>query len=131
MSIHRFEIALRIDDERLAEHPGEKKAPPNDPSEWDASDLFLAAELGLVDVRASEITWYDGRRKRASARKHREGGVVTVTAELPILDGTYSVEWKVEGPVQLSEKDSRMQLSAKESRVGGRRSHDAPPPEEG
>jgi hypothetical protein len=100
MSIHRFEIDVSIDDELLAEHPGEKKAPPNDPSEWDASDLFLAAELELVDVRASEIAWYDGHHDRGAARTRRGRDIVTVTAELPIRDATYAVEWIVRGPVQ-------------------------------
>ena len=95
MSVHRFEMAVSIDDERLAEHRGESKGLPSDPSEWEAIDLFLAAEVGLVDVRASEII-----------RRHRGQGVVSVTADLPIPDATYSVEWIVRGPVELSAAES-------------------------
>ena len=89
MSIHRFEIAVSIDDERLAGHSGEQNAPPTDPSAWDASDLFRAAALEVVDVRASKITRYEGQQDR---------GVVRVTVELPEYDATYSAEWEVRGP---------------------------------
>lgn len=38
------------------------------------------------------------------------GGVVVVTADLPDVDGTYDVEWTVEGPVELSEEETRVVL---------------------
>jgi hypothetical protein len=38
------------------------------------------------------------------------GGIVLLTAELPPADGTFRVEWTVEGPVQLSARDTRIAL---------------------
>jgi hypothetical protein len=38
------------------------------------------------------------------------GGIVLLTAELPSGDGTYEVTWTVEGPIQLSQQDTRVAL---------------------
>lgn len=50
MSLHRFTVDVEIDDDAIADHDGEAAPPPNDPAEWDARDLFLAADRGFFDA---------------------------------------------------------------------------------
>lgn len=63
MSIQRFTIDIDIDDGLLAEHDGDESPPPNDIEDWEASDIFRAADEGIVDPHACEIVYYDGEQK--------------------------------------------------------------------
>lgn len=64
MSIHRITMDLEIDDEALADwipRSAERGGPyTKDVGEWDASDVFRAAEQEIVMPGESEIVRYDG-----------------------------------------------------------------------
>jgi hypothetical protein len=48
------------------------------------------------------------------------GGIAVVTADVPVEnDGTYAATWIVEGPVPLSDEDSRIALLGATSVTGG------------
>lgn len=51
------EVTLRIplDEEMLELHDGEQKAPPNDPEDWDARDIFDAADEMILERDEAEI----------------------------------------------------------------------------
>jgi hypothetical protein len=42
-------IEFEIDDEAMAEHDGDKVAPPNEVDEWEFRDLFRAHEQSLLE----------------------------------------------------------------------------------
>lgn len=65
MSVHRFTIDITVDDEYLAEHDGDAKPPPNDIEEWDARDIFVAAEQMIVDSSECEIIYYEGEQEES------------------------------------------------------------------
>lgn len=64
MSVHRFVLEAEVDDAALAEWlagPNAKARPPyGGPDTWDASDLGACADLELVDLGESELT-YEGK----------------------------------------------------------------------
>lgn len=45
----RAVLEFEIDDEAMAEHDGDKVAPPNDVDEWEFRDLFTAHEQCLIE----------------------------------------------------------------------------------
>jgi hypothetical protein len=59
MSLQRVTMLLEIDDELLAEHVrvkgGERPPYTTSVGEWDASDVFRAADEGIVDPGESEL----------------------------------------------------------------------------
>jgi hypothetical protein len=55
-------------------------------------------------------TYMNGISIQAQPGRIAAGGIVTVTAELPMRDDSYAVEWVVRGPVQLSANDRRIAL---------------------
>ena len=54
MSRYRFILTIEVDDEALDAHDGDQVPPPNEVESWEARDIFLAAERGLVDPTLSE-----------------------------------------------------------------------------
>lgn len=64
MSRHRVTLLIDVDDEALVEHVTEHGGmqPPYTTlvSEWDASDIFRAAERGIVDPGECVMDSYDG-----------------------------------------------------------------------
>lgn len=60
MSWHRFTIDVYVDDEALDEHDGEAASPPNEIDDWDARDIFDAADKMIVEAGECEIRFYDG-----------------------------------------------------------------------
>jgi hypothetical protein len=59
MSEHRFDLVVDVDDAKLILHDGNRTAPPNDVEDWEASDIFTAARLGIVnpaDCRVEDYT---------------------------------------------------------------------------
>lgn len=55
MSKYRIEILVDVDDDMLERRDGNATPPPNSVDDWEAPDLFRAAELAIVDPYESEI----------------------------------------------------------------------------
>lgn len=59
MKRFRVTLDIDIDEELLAEHvethKGEKPPYTSDVTEWDGSDIFAAAEEGLLDPRETNL----------------------------------------------------------------------------
>ncbi len=57
MSPYRFLLTIEVDDEALDAHDGNQASPPNEVEEWDARDIFRAAELGIVNPSESDASF--------------------------------------------------------------------------
>lgn len=55
ISKHVFELELYVDDDLLKAHNGNEVPPPNDVDDWDPSDIFEAARLGIIEPRDGAI----------------------------------------------------------------------------
>lgn len=51
----RIELSVPLDEEAFEEHDGDEMAPPNEIEEWEAQDVFRAADLALIEVRDAEL----------------------------------------------------------------------------
>lgn len=51
----RIELSVSLDEEAFEDHDGDQMAPPNDIEEWEAQDVFRAADLELIEVRSAEF----------------------------------------------------------------------------
>lgn len=48
MSKHRFEIIVTVDDDALADHPGDDRPPPCQIDDWEGRDIVTAFDAELV-----------------------------------------------------------------------------------
>lgn len=65
MSIHRFTIDIEVDDEVLEDHvenaDGTRAPYDTDPAEWDGTDIFSAADEGVLDIGETVLVSYEKR----------------------------------------------------------------------
>ena len=73
--------------------------------------IAISFVVGLVGGLTGAVLTDRLTRRRLQSPNDSNVKQGSVALELPDRDGGYSVEWKVEGPVQLSARDTRIALT--------------------